>query len=280
LLCFSDFRVLWLAVTSGVPITPSRPIAIGEARLRLAALFAVHESSELGPSLAPLQLGVCIPGGVGHALHSALDAHLDHLLLSLECKNAFKSLSRQAIFHAAQEHVPSLMKFLSWAFDRPLRVYLRGAPDNYVPVLSTSGVKQGDPLGPVRFALALQGTLPRTAAAHLQCRSSHTLTMSMSSARQRLQPPFLNPWPRKCEPWALPKSPSKAQCTARTQIWQQLPQPDSVYYMGTQAWWLPEPRSAKSSSFTSSMHACDKTFTTRFGAFQIFGIRSPARTSG
>jgi hypothetical protein len=52
-----------------------RPIAIGEAWLRLAALCAVHECSELGPSLAPLQLGVGIPGGaegVGQALRLEL----------------------------------------------------------------------------------------------------------------------------------------------------------------------------------------------------------------
>jgi hypothetical protein len=107
----------------GLPLTKPaggvRPIAIGEACLHLAALCVVHECSELGPSLAPLQLG--IPGGtesVGHTLRSALDAQPDHLLLSLDCKNAFNSMSRQAIFHAAQEHAPSLLNFLSWAYSR------------------------------------------------------------------------------------------------------------------------------------------------------------------
>jgi hypothetical protein len=118
-----------------------RPIAIGEAWLRLAALCAVHECSELVPRLAPLQLGVGIPGGaegVGHALRSALDAHPDHLLLSLDCKNAFNSASRQAIFHAAQEHAPALLHFLSWAYGRPSCVFLRAAPDISSPILSTS----------------------------------------------------------------------------------------------------------------------------------------------
>jgi hypothetical protein len=77
------------------------PIAIGEAWLRLAALCAVHECNDLGPSLAPLQLGVGISRGaegVGHALRSALHSHPDHLLLSLDCKNALNRISRQAIF--------------------------------------------------------------------------------------------------------------------------------------------------------------------------------------
>jgi hypothetical protein len=159
--------------SDGLPLTKPtggvRLIAIGEAWLRLAALCAVHVCSELGPSLAPLQVGVGIPGGaegVGHALRSALDAHPDHLLLSLDCKNAFNSVSRQAIFHAAQEHAPFLLNFLSWAYGRPSQVFLRGAPDNSDPVLSTSGVKQGDPLGPLLFAPTLQGPLQRTATAH------------------------------------------------------------------------------------------------------------------
>jgi hypothetical protein len=133
-----------------------QPIAISEAWVRLAALCAVHACSNLGPSLAPLQLVVGVPGGaesVGHALCSALEAHPTHLLLSLDCKNAFNSVSRQANFHEAQEHAPSLLPFLSWADGRPSRVFLRGAPDNSAPVLSTSGVKQGDPLGPLLFRL-------------------------------------------------------------------------------------------------------------------------------
>jgi hypothetical protein len=75
-------------------------------------------------------------------------------------------VSRQANFHAAQDHAPSLLHFLSWAYGRPSRVFLRGVPDNSAPVLSTSDVKQGDTLGPPTFALTLQGPLQRTATAH------------------------------------------------------------------------------------------------------------------
>jgi hypothetical protein len=116
-----------------------------------------------------LLLGVGISRGaegVGHALHSALHSHPDHLLLPLDCKNAFNSISRQAIFHAAQEHAPVLLPLLSWAYGSPSRVFLPGAPYDSSPVLSSSGVKQGDPLGPRLFALKLQGPLQRVATAH------------------------------------------------------------------------------------------------------------------
>jgi hypothetical protein len=79
------------------PARGIRPIAIGKAWMRLGALCAVHEGHDLGPSLAPLQLVVGIPGGaegVGHAICSALLSHPDHLLLSLDCKSAFNRISR------------------------------------------------------------------------------------------------------------------------------------------------------------------------------------------
>jgi hypothetical protein len=149
------------------PAVGIRRIAIGEARLRLATLCAVHECSDFGPSLAPLQLGVGISGGaegVGNALLSALHSHPDHLLL--DCKNAFNSISRHTIFHAAQKQASALLLFLSWAYTSASRVLLRGAPHDSSPVLSTSALKQADPLAPLLFALTLQGTLQREARAH------------------------------------------------------------------------------------------------------------------
>jgi hypothetical protein len=64
------------------PVGGIRPSAIGEAWLSLAALCAVYECNDLGPSLPPLHLGVGISGGAegdGHALRSALHSHPDHL---------------------------------------------------------------------------------------------------------------------------------------------------------------------------------------------------------
>jgi hypothetical protein len=69
--------------------------------------------------------------------------------------NAFNSVLRQVIFHAAQEHAPYSLHFLVWAFSTPSRAFLSGAPDNSAPVLTTSGVKLGDPLGSLLFALWL-----------------------------------------------------------------------------------------------------------------------------
>jgi hypothetical protein len=127
-----------------------RPIA-SEVWLRLAALCAAHECSELGPRLAPLQLGVGIPGGaegVRHALRSALDAHPDHLLLSLDCKNAFNSVSRQAVFHAAQEHDPSLSHSFTGRTAGPCGFSSVGRPTTLSPSSPLAESNSGTPSGP------------------------------------------------------------------------------------------------------------------------------------
>jgi hypothetical protein len=152
------------------PARGIRPFAIAEALLRLAALCAVHRCNNWGPSLAPLQVGVDISGGaegVGHALRSALYSHPDNLLLSLDCKNAFNSISRQEILRAAQELAPVLLPSLCWPYGSLSREILCGAQHDSSSVLSNSGVKQEDPLGLLLFTLTLIELLHRVATAHL-----------------------------------------------------------------------------------------------------------------
>jgi hypothetical protein len=70
------------------------------------------------------------------------------------------------VFHEGQEHAPSVLHFLPWAKGKLSSASVRGVPDNPAAVFSTTGMKHGDPLGPVLFALTLQGPLHRTATAH------------------------------------------------------------------------------------------------------------------
>jgi hypothetical protein len=60
------------------------------------------------------------------------------------------------------------MLFLRWAYGVPSRIFVWGAPNNTDPIYATSGVKQGDPLGPLLFALAIVGPLHTVAAVHPQ----------------------------------------------------------------------------------------------------------------
>ena len=75
-----------------------RPIAVGKALGRLVSTRAMVASSEIGPALAPLQVGAEINGGailLGHGTKAAIIAHEQDVTLQLDCKNAFNRVSQQ-----------------------------------------------------------------------------------------------------------------------------------------------------------------------------------------
>ena len=69
-----------------------RPIAIGEVWARLMSMCAMAACPQIGPSLAPLQVGVGVRGGaqcLGHAIRAGVLQHPDHVTVQLDFKNAF-----------------------------------------------------------------------------------------------------------------------------------------------------------------------------------------------
>ena len=139
-----------------------RPIAIGEVWARLASMCAMACSPEVGPGLAPLQLGVGIRGGaqcMGHAINAAVRVHPDHVVLQLDAKNAFNTLSRQVMLEAVLERAPKLAHYALWMYTTPSPLHLTQAPNGRDTLWSRAGVRQGDPCGPLFFALAMQGAL-------------------------------------------------------------------------------------------------------------------------
>jgi hypothetical protein len=127
-----------------------RPIAIGEVWVRLASLCAMAACQDAGPALAPLQLGVGVPGGsqsVGHALRSGLSCCPGDVTLQLDFRNAFNSVSRTALLQAVASRAPRLLPFAAWTYRSHGPLVVRGAPADAPPLTSQSGVRQGDPCG-------------------------------------------------------------------------------------------------------------------------------------
>jgi len=159
-----DCRLIALHKKGGRGI---RPIAIGEVWARLAALCALKACPSLGPDMCPLQVGVGVKGGaqcLGLAIRAGSQALPEEVTLQLDWKNAFNSISRQAILDTIAASHSHLFPFVKWMYATPSRLWLPGSRASDSPLLSTSGVKQGDPIGPLLFSLTLQPLLQKISA--------------------------------------------------------------------------------------------------------------------
>jgi hypothetical protein len=142
-----------------------RPIAIGEVWVRLAGLCALQAGAHPGASLAPLQLGVGVRGGaqiLGHALRAGTEMP-GMLTLQVDITNAFNTVSRTAVLAQVAERHPRLLPFARWAYGQPSHLYTDSLSEDLqrqgLELQSQTGVRQGDPCGPLLFALALQPIL-------------------------------------------------------------------------------------------------------------------------
>lgn len=148
-----------------------RPIVIGEAWIRiLSRIVAKKLRSRAAELLSSCQYGVGVPGGaeiIAHVVHmgermlEADNATLDDPdqrwgIQTIDFKNAFNSIHRGAIYHQLEEHLPGLVPLFRFIYARPSNIYFN---DGSRAAVCGTGVKQGDPLGPLYFSLALQPVL-------------------------------------------------------------------------------------------------------------------------
>ena len=102
-------------------------------------------------------MGVACPAGANAAVHSCRDWVLqqaennDKVLLKLDFSNAFNTVSREYVLQEVRNKFPSLARFAHWCYSQESKLFFG---NHTVP--SASGVQQGDPLGPLLFALAVQ----------------------------------------------------------------------------------------------------------------------------
>ncbi len=141
------------------PPSKVRPIAMGEVLTRLAGELALYV---LGPAIAPIfgnvQLGVRAPGGSQAAATAHLHGHRNgYPVILSDLRNAFNELSRRRGLEALAAQ-PGLVRL------RPLARWLLATPsallvDGEVVCTSRTGVRQGDPLSPLVFALGIHAEL-------------------------------------------------------------------------------------------------------------------------
>ena len=142
----------------GKPAGGIRPIAVGEILRRLTGKCLMSVVREDARSYFwPVQVGVGVPKGAEKAVHCVRawahrnSAASDKVLLKLDFSNAFNCVSREVALSQARKHFPALAQWSMWCYREPSRLQF----GEHV-LASSSGVQQGDPLGPPLFAGAIQ----------------------------------------------------------------------------------------------------------------------------
>ena len=172
-----------------------RPVAIPETLYRLIALCALAESvtTVKAALISVQQLCVGVPSAcegiaaavrlylaeleqpeadVGDAIERAQE-RLMRAVISTDGTNAFNTVSRAAVMEAVLKRVPGLLPFVRLSYSGVSRLMFvndqySGKPGEELwrNFQSQTGVRQGDPLGPALFALAVIEVLEKVQAQH------------------------------------------------------------------------------------------------------------------
>ena len=143
-----------------------RPITVGDVLVRTAGRAIARLKGVEARNLFPKsgQMGIAVPAGaesIIHATRIALEAHPDWAVLQIDFKNAYNTVSRTLIREELLKHFPDLVDYFDARYGQPTKLFVPALGVGQF-IWSEVGVHQGDPLGPLFFALALRAVMVAT----------------------------------------------------------------------------------------------------------------------
>ncbi|GJT38166.1 putative reverse transcriptase domain-containing protein [Tanacetum coccineum] len=149
---------------ASAPLTPLvkpgggiRPIVMGTVWRRLVSkVCATMIGHSLDTYLNDLQFGVGVSGGgkaILHVVNRLIEDRSDDIGLSMllvDFKNAFNLVDREVMLQEVRIRCPAISRWVEFCYSNPARLYY-----GEHTLWSHQGVQQGDPLGPLLFALVL-----------------------------------------------------------------------------------------------------------------------------
>ena len=159
----------FIASASLIPILKKdnvsvRPIAVGEVIRRITSKILMAKIKDMvADYLKPMQVGVGVPNGteaILNGLNRLIDdpnLNPDTTILLIDYVNAFNMVHRQPFIDEIHRLFPQLSAWVEFIYCCAALLF---TPDGKI-IYSIMGVQQGDPLGPLLFALVLQILLIR-----------------------------------------------------------------------------------------------------------------------
>jgi hypothetical protein len=134
-----------------------RPIAMGEVYRKLAASLLLNKyQNKIDSIMGKIQLGIGVKCGVEKIIHLSTIWRANDLgdIVLIDFKNAFNTVSRDVALSNFNRLLPELYPYMLAIYG--IESHLWFSIDNsYSFILSSEGAQQGDPLGPLFFAVAI-----------------------------------------------------------------------------------------------------------------------------
>ena len=138
-----------------------RPIAMGESFVRVICRWALNCLDGFDDILLKEQFGVKSVAGVEPVIISLNDSlgAIENKCIGIDFTNAFNTISRHKMATAITHHVPELGGLFQFLYNHPSHLITTDDTGNVQVLESATGGRQGDPLMPLFFSLAIKGLI-------------------------------------------------------------------------------------------------------------------------